>query len=153
MGIVSGRSRARPPRVWLMVWDNASGSKLVARAAMPGTNVTVTVNGKPWQLVSSLAGSGPRDRDFTATQTADGTTVVTFGDGVNGALPPAGSEITVRYNSGGGARGNTVAVTIERKASGPTPDQALWVAIRNRTRAIRFEFSEKRQIDPLRTFE
>jgi len=26
----------------------------------------------------------------------------------------------------------------------PTIDQALWVAIRNRTRAIRFEFHERR---------
>jgi hypothetical protein len=120
-------------------------SKLVAPAARPRANVTVTVNGKPWQLVSGLADSGPRDRDFTVSQTADGKTVIKFGDGVHGALPPAGSEITVRYNNGGGADGNTVTVTIERKVSGPTRDQALWVAIRNRTRAICFEFSERRR--------
>ena len=115
-------------------------SKLVTHAARPRTNVAVTVNGKPWRFVSGLADSGPRDRDFTVSQTADGKTVITFGDGVHGALPPAGSEITVRYNGGGGTGGNTVTVTIERNASGLTPDQVLWFAIRNRSHAIRFEF-------------
>jgi len=108
-------------------------SKLVGRAARPRTNVTVTVNGKPWKLVSSLTDSGPRDLDFTASQSADSKTVVKFGDDVHGALPPAGSEITVRYNSGAGASGNTVTVTIERKGNRPTSDLALWVVIRNRT--------------------
>ena len=119
-------------------------SKPVVRGDGPRTNVTVTVNGKPWQLVSRLSDSGSRDRVFTVDQTADGGTVVNFGDGVHGALPPAGSEIAVRYNSGGGAGGNVATVIIERKVNDPTLDQALWVAIRNRSREIRFEFSETR---------
>ena len=98
----------------------------------------------PWQLVSSLSDSGPRDHVFTVNQTADGNTVVNFGEGVHGALPPAGSEIAVRYSRGGGASGNMATVMIERKVNDATLDQALWVAIRNRTRAIRFEFSERR---------
>ena len=78
----------------------------LSRAPLGGkTNVTVTVNGKPWQFVSGLADSGPRDRDFTVSQTTDGKTAITFGDGVHGALPPAGSEITVHYNGGGGTGG------------------------------------------------
>jgi hypothetical protein len=117
--------------------------KLVERAGKLRTNVTVTVNGKPWRLVSDLADSGPSDRDFTVSQSADGQTVVKFGDDVHGALPPAGSEIAVRYKSGGGAGGNTVTVTMERKASDPGPDQALWIALRNRTHAIWFEFSRE----------
>jgi len=118
-------------------------SKPVDRAAKLRTNVTVTVNGKPWRLVSDLTDSGPSGRDFTVSQTADGKTVVTFGDNVHGALPPARSEIAVRYKSGGGAGGNTVTVTMERKTSDPGPDLALWIAIRNRTHAICFEFSER----------
>jgi hypothetical protein len=76
-------------------------SKLVERTAKLRTNVTVTVNGKPWRLVSDLADSGPGDRDFTVSQTTDGRTVITFGDNVHGALPSAESEIAVRYKSGG----------------------------------------------------
>jgi hypothetical protein len=106
--------------------------------------VTVIVNGHPWRLVSDLRDSGPRSRDFTVSQTADDKTVIAFGDGIQGAVPPNGSEITVRYTSGEGPRGNTVTVTIERNMIGPTPDRALWVVIRNRTRAISFEFSGRR---------
>jgi hypothetical protein len=74
-------------------------SKLVERAARLRINVTVTVNGKSWQLVSDLADSGPSDRDFTVSQTTDGKTVITFGDNVHGALPPARSEIAVHSES------------------------------------------------------
>jgi len=110
------------------------GVKLTAAA------VTVTVSDMPWRLVPSLASSGPRDCDFTAVRTADGKTIVQFGDGVHGARPPAGGEIKVRHRGGGG---NTVTVTVQRTATEPTSDQALWVAIRNRTRGIRFEFRER----------
>ena len=67
-------------------------SKLVTRAARRKTNVTVTVNGKPWQFVSTFANSGPLDLNFTVSQTTDGKTAITFGDGVHGALPPAGGD-------------------------------------------------------------
>jgi len=104
--------------------------------------LVVSVNGRRWQYVPDLADSGPRDRDFTVVQTADGNTIVQFGDGVQGARPPVGGEIKVQYRAGGG---NTVAVSLRRTASDPTLDQALWVAIRNRTRAISFEFGENRR--------
>jgi hypothetical protein len=119
-------------------------SKLVAQAARPRPKITVTVNGKRWQLVSGLTDSGPRDRVYTVSQTADDRTVVTFGDGVHGARPPAGSEITVGYRSGSGAGGNTVTLAMKPAALGPTPDQALWVVIRNQTDTIRLEFFERR---------
>ena len=114
----------------------SSGSK--------SATVTVTVNGKRWQLVSSLADAGPHDHVFSITTTADGKTIVQFGDGVYGARPPASGKITVTYRSGGGASGN-VDVTLTRAASDPTLDQALWVAIRNRARGLSFEFNSRRR--------
>lgn len=115
------------------VWDNAS----VTQSDGQGS-VIVTIDGQPWKLVPSLCDSGPGDRVFTVTQTADGGTLVGFGDGVHGAQPPAGSTMSVTYRTGGGAGGNVVTVNFERKANDPTVDQTLWVAIRNRTRAISF---------------
>jgi len=106
-------------------------------------DVTVTINNRPWRLVPSFSKSGPRDRDFTAVQTADGSTIVQFGDGVHGAKPPIGAEIKVRYRGGEGASGNTATVTLQRTATDPTADQALWVAIRNRAGSIRFEFGDR----------
>jgi len=107
------------------------------------SDVTVTVNNRPWRLVPSLSKSSPRDRDFTAVQTADGSTIVQFGDGTHGAKPPIGAEIKVRYRRGAGAGGNTATVTVQRTATDPTADQALWVAIRNRAGSIRFEFGDR----------
>ena len=37
------------------------------------------------------------------------------------------------------AAGDEVAVTLRRASSPPTPDQALWVAIRNATNALGFD--------------
>ena len=107
--------------------------------------VTVKVNGRAWRLVASLAGAGPRDRVYVVTRTSDGGTVVEFGDGVHGALPPEGGTITAAYSTGGGAAGNSATVVVQRAATEPTRDQALRVVIRNRTRAISFKFREQRR--------
>jgi|SRR5271165_1654183 len=114
------------------------------------SGVTVKVNGRAWRLVASLAGAGPRDRVFVVTRTSDGGTLVEFGDGVHGALPPEEGTITVGYRTGGGAAGNSATVVFQRAATEPTRDQALWVAIRNRTRAISFKFREQRRARPRR---
>jgi hypothetical protein len=105
--------------------------------------ISVTVDGKDWSHVPSLANSAPGDCVFALTQTPDGKSVVEFGDGIQGAELPTGSAIEVTYRSGAGAAGNQVTVRLERTKSHPTLDQALWVAIRNRTRAISFEFHEQ----------
>ena len=107
--------------------------------------VTVTVDGRRWRLVPSLAGSGARAREFTVVRTAGGKTVVQFGDGAHGAQPLVGGTITVSYRSGGGGSGNTTTVVLQRAATDPTVDQALWVVIRNRTRALSLEFRERRK--------
>ena len=113
--------------------------------------VTVAVNDRPWRLVESLADAGPRDRVFVVNRTSGGGTVVHFGDGVRGARPPAGGTITVGYRTGGGAGGNTTTEKLQRSASEPTPDQTLWVVIRNRTHAISFEFREQRRAKSRKT--
>ena len=107
--------------------------------------VTVTVNGKPWRRVPNLTDAGARDRVFTVVRTDGGKTVVQFGDGVHGARPPLGSKIAVGYRTGAGSGGNTMTVVLQRTATPPTDDQALWAAIRNRTKAISFEFRERRK--------
>jgi len=117
--------------------------RVVSAAASRPANVSVTVNGKPWQLVSSLADSGQRDQVFTVGRTSGGKTVVRFGDGIHGARPPVRGTITVNYRSGAGTAGTAATVVVQLVAH-PTIDQALWVAIRNRTRAISFEFHERR---------
>jgi hypothetical protein len=70
--------------------------------------VAVAVNGRPWQIVDSLAGAGADAAVFTLDHA---TGEITFGDGVNGRVPDSG-PIVVRYRQGQGADGNaTIAVS------------------------------------------
>jgi hypothetical protein len=67
--------------------------------------IGISVNGRAWTFVTSLQNAGPTETVFT-TSTEDGVTTVIFGDGTNGAVPPAGSNnIVATYQSGGGAAG------------------------------------------------
>jgi len=56
--------------------------------------------------------SGPGERVFQVVNGDDFTSKVVFGDGVAGVSPPNGSNYTVTYRVGGGARGNLDAEVI-----------------------------------------
>ena len=77
----------------------------------PGTEpVTIEVE-RPggteiWQVRERLADCGPADRVFALDPVA---ARVTFGNGVNGAIPPAETPIVARYRVNDGARGNLAA--------------------------------------------
>lgn len=57
-----------------------------------------------WERTESLALCGPQDRVYELDAEESR---IDFGDGVHGAIPPAGEDnIRVRYSFGGGSRGN-----------------------------------------------
>jgi len=65
-----------------------------------------------WTEVQSFSLSGPESRHYML-DSASGT--ITFGDGKNGMIPPAGKEnIISDYRYGGGAQGNVKANTITK---------------------------------------
>ena len=60
-----------------------------------------------WSRVDDFFGSGPRDRHYVLDG-ASGELI--FGDGINGLIPPIGSNnIKASYKSGGGAEGNVAS--------------------------------------------
>jgi alpha-N-arabinofuranosidase len=63
---------------------------------VPGT-LTLRIRGQQWTQVPSLATAGPLDLVYTLDPA---TGAITFGDGVNGAIPPRGERITAGYESG-----------------------------------------------------
>jgi hypothetical protein len=79
------------------------------------------------------------------------TATIYFKPPVVNALTQAGYKIpsafvqkpidTLVVQTGGPALSGQVGVTLQRSGSNPTRDQALWVAIRNRTKAIGFSGS------------
>jgi len=60
-----------------------------------------------WHEVPSLYGHARRERVYVSRRADDGTTSVTFGDGVTGARPPTGHQnVTASYRKGTGREGD-----------------------------------------------
>lgn len=76
--------------------------------------VAVQLPGGPavWQATDTLLDAGPTDTVFALSADAAGVSTLTFGDGVNGAIPSAGVLVSAAYRVGGGAYGNLAAGTI-----------------------------------------
>jgi predicted phage baseplate assembly protein len=79
------------------------------------STLTVTVNGAGWIEQPNLAASTPDAQEFTTTLDDLGETTIVFGDGVNGARPPSGTNnIHARYRKGLGSAGNLAADSIQK---------------------------------------
>lgn len=89
--------------------------------------VTLTVNGERWSLRSTLTDCGPESRVFTVRVSDEGGTIISFGDGVHGKPLPHGGRLSLRIPPG-----TPRPVSLERTASDPATDQALWTVIRDR---------------------
>jgi hypothetical protein len=67
-----------------------------------------------WERMDSFDGSTERDRHFVVQTDPDGKTTVVFGDGVNGAIPPAGEDnIKATYSADAQGQGTVVAGEVE----------------------------------------
>ena len=73
------------------------------------TTVLITVNGTPWQKVSSFVSADLNSEQFVVTNDAKGYAYVTFGDGKFGMIPPDGATIVVTYVVSSGDLGTTGA--------------------------------------------
>ncbi len=61
------------------------------------TSQTLYVGGADWLPVNDLSSAGPSDQVYSLN---DRSGEITFGDGTHGAIPPAGSQITLSHQSG-----------------------------------------------------
>jgi predicted phage baseplate assembly protein len=68
-----------------------------------------------WHEQVHLFSSGPESRDYIIERA---TGRIRFGDGVYGAIPPAGSRVVISYSTGGGTAGNVAAGAITEQRSG-----------------------------------
>ena len=65
--------------------------------------VSVTVAGERWRQVADLGSAGPDDRVYVIHIEDNGSAQIRFGDGRQGARPPAGEiSVRARYAVGGG---------------------------------------------------
>jgi uncharacterized phage protein gp47/JayE len=68
------------------------------------TSVAVSVNGILWAAVDNFVDSISTDQVYTCTLDLLGNYTALFGDGVNGACVPAGANVSINYNTGGGSQ-------------------------------------------------
>lgn len=59
-----------------------------------------------WRYVDNWLTSGGTDQVYRLNISDSGVGTIYFGDGINGAVPPAGLNICVGYRTGGGTYGN-----------------------------------------------
>ncbi len=71
--------------------------KYVAYPPVVSDNLTVQVDGQGWTRVASFAGASA---DADVYRLDPDTGQITFGNGVSGAIPPTGAQITADYDSG-----------------------------------------------------
>ena len=68
--------------------------------------VSVSVAGERWRQVPDLDRAGPDDRVYAVHIGDNGSAQIRFGDGRQGARPPAGEiSVRARYSVGGGTTG------------------------------------------------
>jgi hypothetical protein len=110
----SGDAAARNQRFRLEVPD-VSFVDDPTRASGVRADLQVTVQGRRWQQVASLAASGATDAHYSVEPTEDGDLVLTFGDGVHGRRLPTGqNNVRVSYRQGSGGRGMVEAGGLTR---------------------------------------
>ena len=92
---------AKSPLTYVASADAAGGAL--------ASTLRVTVDGARWDEAETLLGLGPSAHAYELDRPPDGSAVVTFGDGADGARPATGASVRARYRRGLGASGNLAA--------------------------------------------
>jgi hypothetical protein len=87
----------------------------------------VTAGNGTYTEVQNFLGSMATDRHFAVVVDQNDRATVRFGNGVNGAIPSG--TITIRYKTGGGAKGNVEASTLSRVEGSFTDDVGAPVTV------------------------
>lgn len=107
--VVSAREGESREEVWESTGLPHQVFKTRNYPVVPGSQ-TVIIDGKDWQAVADFDASGPADLHYLV-EFPQGE--ISFGNGINGAVPARGKKIAARYRSGGGLRGNIKAYTVK----------------------------------------
>lgn len=73
-----------------------------------------------YRRVSALSGFGSGDRVYVLSESSDGYSIVRFGNGVTGYVPPTNSTIRVSYGTSSGANGNFTGNSVVGFTSSPS---------------------------------
>jgi predicted phage baseplate assembly protein len=131
----------RPPLTFVAA-PTASGAE---------STLDVRVNDLLWSEVPSLFDAGPTDEVYIVRLEDDGTTTITFGDGVKGSRLPSGERnVTAAYRTGIGLQGNVDAGSLTLLGSRPPGIRAVGNPIAASGAADPENLDDARQNAPLR---
>jgi hypothetical protein len=86
---------------------------------LPVPDLRIDVAGQPWTRVLDFTGQPATARVWRLDTASDGSLAVVFGDGKQGAMPPAGRDhIAAVMRTGDGAQGNVAAGAISQLVTG-----------------------------------
>ena len=77
-----------------------------SKGTVPFSAFAVTVDGIPWNRVTSFLASGASSKEYILRAELDDTLTVVFGDGISGVIPPNGSTIQITCILSDGMAGN-----------------------------------------------
>ncbi len=109
-----GRSAAEVDLPLHPISRHAPGWPLPGERRSGRAQLSVVVDGEPWEAVDNLALVGPSDEVYVLREARSGGATLRFGDGVNGAPLPPQAEIDVGAHIGLGLRGNAGVGTLVR---------------------------------------
>ena len=114
-----GSSDGTTPSQRLALQNRRPVLHLVDPDGAPRPDITVRVGGQRWDRVLDFTGQAPTSRVWRLDLDAEGRAAVVFGDGMQGAIPPAGRDtITAAARLGDGSAGNLAAGAITKLVSG-----------------------------------
>lgn len=111
----------------------------LTQAPVTEGSVVVTVDGFTWSAIESLVFADEASDNFEVKTDVEDFAYLRFGDGSSGAIPSAGSVITVTYRVGGGATTNIApndisGVKVDGLLQGSSPESFVSVTITNQQR-------------------
>jgi hypothetical protein len=68
--------------------------------------IVMVVGALTYELIDNFISAGPTDTVYVVETSEAGITTITFGDGINGRIPPASQNLLATYKTGGGLETN-----------------------------------------------
>ena len=135
-GIVAATNTQAVTGVNLGTSDGNATQVFTVPTDVAGFTIVAIVGGLPYIGVETFAFSGPTDQHFVQSVDENKNVIITFGDGVNGLIPPLGDSIDINYNRCDGEDANVAANTVTNIISAlPTPPTGYTIAVSNPSRA------------------
>lgn len=134
-----------PTRQWEKVDDEELGittNQPLQSYQIPGAYVNntleLTIDDVPWILQSTLARSLPTDKHYIVDVNQDEIPLVRFGNGINGAIPPANKTIIADYYTTQGKSGNDISEDTINQLDGVLvlPAPAVGIIVTNKLQPV-----------------